>query len=122
MPENHHWRSIVALARFAGMRCPNEVLSLKWTDVDWDRGEIIVTANKTAHHAGKGLRRCPLFPELRPYLEEAFELAKDGAVYVVDESFRRSAIGKSGWRNCNLRTTFEKIIRKAGSNRGRNRL
>ena len=33
---------------------------------------------------------------------------------MVDESFRKSAIGKNGWRNCNLRTTFEKIIRKAG--------
>jgi hypothetical protein len=42
------------------------------------------------------------------------ELAKDGAVYVVDESYRKSAIGKSGWRNCNLRTTFEKIIKRAG--------
>ncbi len=111
---NHHWRTIVALARFAGMRCPNEVLSLKWTDIDWERGEIVVTANKTAHHAGKGIRHCPLFSELRPYLEESFELAKEGAVYVIDESFRKSAIGKSGWRNCNLRTTFEKIIKLAG--------
>ena len=111
---NHHWRTIVALARFAGLRCPNEVLSLKWIDVDWERGEIVITANKTAHHAGKGTRRCPIFPELRPYLNEAWDLTEPGAIYVVDESFRKSAIGKSGWRNCNLRTTFEKIIRKAG--------
>ena len=111
---NHHWRVIVALARFAGLRCPNEVLSLKWTDVDWERGEITITANKTAHHTGKGIRRCPLFPRLRPYLEESFEMAKDGAVYVVDESFRKGAMGKNGWRNCNLRTIFEKIIKRAG--------
>ena len=111
---NHHWRTIVALARFAGLRCPNEVLSLKWTDIDWERGEIIITANKTAHHAGKGIRCCPLFPQLKPYLEESFEMAEPGAVYVIDESFRKSAMGKNGWRNCNLRTTFEKIIRRAG--------
>jgi Integrase len=111
---NHHWRLIVALTRFAGLRCPNEVLSLKWTDVDWERGEITITANKTAHHAGKGIRRCPLFPQLRLHLEESFEMADEGAVYVIDESFRKGAIGKNGWRNCNLRTTFEKIIRRAG--------
>ena len=32
------------------MRCPNEVLSLKWSDIDWKREEITVTANKTEHH------------------------------------------------------------------------
>ena len=26
---NHHWRAIVALARFGGLRCPSEVLSLR---------------------------------------------------------------------------------------------
>ena len=111
---NHHWRTMIALARFAGMRCPNEVLSLKWSDVDWEREEIIVTANKTAHHPGKETRICPIFADLKPYLEEAWELAEVGAVYVVDESYRKSALGKSGWRNCNLRTTFEKIVKRAG--------
>ncbi len=37
-----------------------------------------------------------------------------GAVYVVDEKHRRAAMGKAGWRNCNLRTTFEKIVKRAG--------
>ncbi len=27
---NHHWRAIVALARYGGLRCPSEVLSLRW--------------------------------------------------------------------------------------------
>ena len=56
----------------------------------------------------------PLFPELRPILEECFELAPEGAVYVVDERMRASAQGKAGWRNTNLRTTFTKIVRRAG--------
>ena len=33
---NHHWRTIVALSRFGGLRCPSEVLSLRWQDIDWE--------------------------------------------------------------------------------------
>ena len=108
------WRTIVALSRYGGLRCPSEVLSLQWQDVDWEAGRIRVTSPKTEHHPGKDTRLVPLFPELRPFLEQAFELAPEGAVYVVPERFRKSAMGAAGWRNCNLRTTFEKIIRRAG--------
>jgi len=110
---NHHWRSIVALARYGGLRCPSEVLSLRWQDIDWDKQRINVPSPKTAHH-GKGSRMIPLFPELQVALEEAWELAPEGANYVVDERYRMSSNGSNGWRNCNLRTTFEKIVRRAG--------
>jgi len=111
---NHHWRAIVALARYGGLRCPSEVLSLRWMDIDWAAGRIVVTSPKTEHHPGKASRTIPLFPELRSVLEECFELAAEGAVYVVDERMRARARGKAGWRNCNLRTTFMKIVRRAG--------
>ena len=111
---NHHWRAIVALARYGGLRCPSEVLSLRWQDIDWEAGRIVVTSPKTEHHPGKATRTIPLFPELRPILAEAFELAPEGAVYVVDERMRASSQGAAGWRNCNLRTTFEKIVKRAG--------
>ena len=45
---------------------------------------------------------------------DAFDLAPEGAVYVVDERMRASSQGKAGWRNCNLRTTFTKIVTRAG--------
>ena len=96
------------------MRCPSEVLSLRWQDIDWAAGKATVTSPKTEHHPGKDTRVIPLFPELRAILEEAFEAAPEGAVYVVDEKYRKAAMGKAGWRNCNLRTTFEKIVRRAG--------
>jgi len=51
---------------------------------------------------------------LRPILLDAEERAPVGAVYVVPERYRKAAQGKAGWRNCNLRTTFEKIVRRAG--------
>ena len=111
---DHHWRSIIALSRFAGLRCPSEVLSIRWQDIDWQRERMLVTAPKTEHHPGKGTRLVPIFGDLKPWLEQAYEAAPTGAVYVVDERFRRSANTASGWRNCNLRTTFEKIIGRAG--------
>lgn len=108
------WRLIVCLARYGGLRCPSEVLSLTWQDVNWENERITVHSPKTEHHPGKDARVIPLFPELRLILEEAFEAAPEGAVYVVDEKYRKAAMGKAGWRGCNLRTTFEKIIRRAG--------
>ncbi len=65
-------------------------------------------------HAGKASRIIPLFPELRTILAESFDLAPDGAVFVVDAKFRKAAMGPGGWMNANLRTTFEKIVRRAG--------
>ena len=107
------WRTIIALCRYGGLRCPSEVLSLRWEDVDWERERIRVTSPKTAHHPGKGSRVVPMFPELRPYLEEAWEMAGEGQVYVVPK-YRESSLGPEGWRNCNLRTQFQRIIRRAG--------
>ena len=111
---DHHWRTIVALARYGGLRCPSEVLSLRWQDIDWEAERIVVTSPKTEHHPGKASRTIPLFAELRPFLSEAFELAPDGAEYVVDEKFRKAAMGPAGWKNANLRTTFQKVVRRAG--------
>ena len=111
---NHHWRSVISLARYGGLRCPSEVLSLRWEDIDWAGGKILVTSPKTEHHPGKGTRRIPLFPELKAVLDEALNLADKDAVYVVDESMRKACRGPGGWMNVNLRTTFLKIIKRAG--------
>jgi integrase len=111
---DHHWRSIVALSRYGGLRCPSEVLSVRWEDINWETGRLVVASPKTEHHVGKASRTVPLFPELRSVLAEAFELAPVGAVYVVDERFRKAAMGPSCWLNANLRTTFQKIVHRAG--------
>ena len=42
-----------------------------------------MTSPKTEHHAGKASRLVPMFPELRPYLEEAWDAAEEGQEYVV---------------------------------------
>ena len=54
------WRAIIALARYAGLRCPSEVLSLKWKNIDWQGGRITVTSPKTRQHPGGGQRVIPL--------------------------------------------------------------
>jgi len=101
------WRLLFALSRFGGMRCPSEHLALTWPDVDWERNRFRVVSPKKEHLEGEGVRWVPLFPELRPYLEEAFELAPEGSVYVINR--HRDA-------RVNLRTQLLRIIRKAALN------
>lgn len=108
------WRMIVALSRFGGLRCPSEVLSLKWQQVDFAAGKMIVPSCKTEHHPGGASRVVPIFATLRPFLEEAFELAADGTEYVVDASYRQAALTPKGWASANLRTQLERLLRRAG--------
>ena len=102
------WRLIVALARYGGLRCPSEHFALRWRDVDWEHDRVKVTSPKTAHHAGHDSRVIPLFPELRPYLEAAFEAAPEGAEYVLGDRYRQHAT------NLNLRSRLLDIIWAAG--------
>ncbi|MEN6406916.1 MAG: phage integrase SAM-like domain-containing protein, partial [Thermoguttaceae bacterium] len=107
-----NWRLFVVLGRFGGFRVPSEACSLRWQDVLWDQNKIVVQSPKGERY-GKGERIIPMFPELRPILEEAFEQAQEGDVYCV-EKFRRFAVGKTGWVNCSLGSRFAKIIKRAG--------
>jgi len=112
------WRCIIALARFAGLRCPSEVLMLRWSDIHFDTGKMTVTSPKTAHLPGKEYRVVPIFVRLRPYLEEAFDLAPAGTEYVVSgalaDNCRATAAGPRGWVSVNLRTQMQRLTRRAG--------
>ena len=50
---SQEWRVLFALSRYGGLRCPSEVLSLKWNDIHWDKNRFKVTAPKTERY-GKG--------------------------------------------------------------------
>ncbi|MGE0377389.1 MAG: tyrosine-type recombinase/integrase [Planctomycetaceae bacterium] len=102
---NWQWRTVVALARYGGLRCPSEIALLRWSDVHWDAERFTVTSPKTKRY-GKGTRLVPIFPELRLFLDEAFCLATEGESWVVP------MLG--GNADKNLGTTFRKIIRRAG--------
>ncbi|MEN1704603.1 MAG: tyrosine-type recombinase/integrase [Planctomycetota bacterium] len=66
------WRTLVALCRFGGLRCPSETHLLAWPDVDLPRGRMVVRSPKTERHAGHEARVVPIQPPL------ARELAKHG--------------------------------------------
>jgi integrase len=99
------WRAIIALSRFAGLRCPSEVVGLRWGDVVWDKGRMTVRSPKTANHEGHAVRVVPIAPELRPILQDLFDRAEVGVEAVVPRLSDPAT---------NLRTQFERIIAKAG--------
>lgn len=66
LPDDEY-RLILALARYAGCRVPSEPLALTWQDIDWKNGMITLRAPKT------GTRQFPIFAELKPYLEAAWD-------------------------------------------------
>jgi integrase len=99
------WRLLFALCRYGGLRCPSEILGLTWQDINWAEGKMLVRSPKTEHHPGHESRLVPLFPELVPYLREAFEQAEEGTLFVITR-YRNTGV--------NLRTALTKIIRQAG--------
>jgi integrase len=95
-------------ARWGGLRTPSETMGLKWEHVR-EHGRIVIPSPKTERHAHGAFRVIPLFPELRPYLEDALEVARDE--WVIP---RNQKMGEQGWSKANLRTTLQKIIIRAG--------
>ena len=67
-------------------------------------GKMRVTSPKTKKQ-GKPFRMVPIFPELRQLLEDAKEIAEDRTVHVISK-YRQ--------QNANLRTQFERMIKRAG--------
>lgn len=96
---NHDWKVIFGLARFAGMRCPSEILTLSWTDIEWQAGRIRIDSPKT------GLRYCPIFEELQPILREAQKASPAKSARCVHG---HTGSGK------NLRTQLNRIVTNAG--------
>jgi len=99
------WRTMIALSRYAGLRCPSEVCLLRWSDVNWERGRLMVRSPKTAGHGGEhAVRVVPIGPELRPILLEHFEQVEPGTVNVV-QHYRSSS---------NTNPHFRRIVVRAG--------
>ena len=109
---DQEWRTLFALARFGGLRCPSEVLGVRWSDIQWDRGRFKVRSPKT-EKAGKSERIVPLFPELRSELNALFDLVAPGVSSPADGF----VIARYRDTETNLRTTLGKIIDRAGLTR-----
>jgi integrase len=98
------WQLIVVLARYGGLRIPSELVNLTWADIDWERNRFRVKVPKKEHLDGHGERTIPIFPEIRPYLTQAFEEATVGSSRVVP----RARFG-----NTNLREGLQRILKRA---------
>lgn len=103
-PDNQ-WKLIVSLSRYAGLRCPSEHARLKWQDIDWQKNRMTIHSPKTEHHDGGDCRVIPIFPEVRPFLEEAWDAAEEGETYVI----RGDRDASKNWR-----TQLRRFIKRAG--------
>lgn len=101
------WRVILALVRYGGLRCPSEVLRLRWRDVNWAENLFHVASPKTEHHEGQEERIVPLFPEVRQQLEELFFRDETEGTEFVINRYRDA-------QRTNLGTQFARIVKMAG--------
>jgi len=99
------WRAIIALSRYAGLRCPSELALLRWGDVDWEHGRLTVRSPKTARHEGHAVRVVPIAPELRPILLALFHVAEPGSETLLPRVYDSTA---------NLRTMLTKLLARVG--------
>lgn len=53
------WRTIIGLARFAGLRCPSEIVGLRWGDVNWERSRLTVRSPRLPRMRGMTCGWCP---------------------------------------------------------------
>jgi len=100
------WRCLICLARFAGLRCPSEISLLRWEHVDLQARRMTVLSRKTKRYKGGDRREVPIVPQLFDVLSALHRARTSTSGPVVPRLAGRS--------NINLRTQFEKFIRRAG--------
>jgi integrase len=94
-PDND-WRLVVVLARYAGLRIPSELERLTWSDVDWHGKKLLIRVPKKEHIDGHETRIVPIFPEIEPYLQQAFDEAADRSVHVLPPRFHNEGYAYAG--------------------------
>ena len=103
---NQEWRTIIALARIGGLRCPSELQQLRWSDINWEKNRFLVRSPKTEHHENHRERIVPLFAELRTELDRHFLLDE-----TIGNEFVIQSLQGTNW---GLHTPFQKIAYNAG--------
>jgi integrase len=94
-PDND-WRLVLVLARYAGLRIPSELERLTWSDIDWSGGRLTVRVPKKEHLDGHETRVVPIFPEIEPFLRQAFDEAPAGSVHVLPSRFHADGYAYAG--------------------------
>jgi integrase len=73
--DDTEWRLLLALWRFAGLR-QTEPLSLTWEHISWGTNRMTVLAPKQ-RSPSKRLRVIPIWPEVKPWLDQQYHEAPD---------------------------------------------
>ena len=94
---------VYALARFGGFRIPSELVKLRWADLDFSTGKMLVHSPKTEHHEDCATRYVPIFPELVPYFN---------AMRAVADEDEERVVPRFGWKSKNLRTQLFKTLER----------
>ncbi len=81
--ECDHFRLLLVLCRYGGLRCPSEIRPLKWQDFDFTEKSVSVKSVKTNRHPGRERRMIPMFPAI----EAQAELAKGQGDKSSDPAF-----------------------------------
>ena len=74
--------ALIVLARFGGLRCPSEVVPLRWEQINWEHETIRVESPKTKRYSQGQNRVVPMFPEIKAFFSRLWEEAEEGAVLV----------------------------------------
>lgn len=101
---NPEWRTLLALARYGGLRIPSEIHRLMWIDVKWSTRELAIQKAKTEP------RVCPLFAPMERELR-ALKESLDAEGIETPFVFGR---WHSLDRKSNLRAQLDRIIKRAG--------
>lgn len=88
---NQHARTLIALARFAGLRVPTDAINLRWSDIDWQQERLRIPDDSKT-----GRRVLPLFAPAIKELQSLSELADDGDEFIFT---RARASAATTWRN-----------------------
>lgn len=101
------WRTIITLARIGGLRCPSELVLLRWDDIHWDKNFFRVLTPKLKYLKGKEWRYVQLFPEVRRELE---------ALRLTYQNGKEPEFVINRYRDAkqNIITQFDRIAESAG--------
>ncbi len=97
--DDHNWKCLIGLARYAGLRVPSESHVVKWADIDWESRRLSVFGQKTNTH-----RVVPLMPEM-------LELLKNASQGLSKTKLKGPIVDLT---QHNRHRQFPKIIEKAG--------
>lgn len=100
---NDESRLIVTLARYAGLRCPSEMVDLLWRDIELDNNVIRIRSSKLAAYGQKSARDVPITDEVRAaLLQVGFGSPDDHVVPRISS------------KSTNMRRMLETAVRRAG--------